>query len=87
MKYLLTNNLAPLDLTDLVDVRPEEDKMGLKRETPFDKLVLPRGHKEIVQSLIAQHFRDKESGGGRNEQVDFVRGKGISSLLAGPSFL
>lgn len=69
--------LAPLDIADLVGVRSEEDGAGHKRETPFDKLVLPPGHKQMVQSLIAQHFRDKESGGSRNEQVDFVRGKGL----------
>lgn len=30
----------------------------------------------MVQSLIAQHFRDKESWTNSNEEVDIVRGKG-----------
>ncbi|KGO50161.1 hypothetical protein PEX2_056390 [Penicillium expansum] len=72
---------SPLDLADLVDFRSEEDSAGHKRETPFDKLVLPPGHKQMVQSLIAQHFRDKESGGSRNEQVDFARGKGKGLIM------
>ncbi|KAK4863480.1 hypothetical protein LT330_002258 [Penicillium expansum] len=78
---LRTRKWAPLDIADLVGVRSEEDGAGHKRETPFDKLVLPPGHKQMVQSLIAQHFRDKESGGSRNEQVDFVRGKGKGLIM------
>ena len=42
----------------------------------FDQLVLPPGHKEMVLSLIAQHFRDKESAMADKEQIDIVRGKG-----------
>jgi hypothetical protein len=67
---------ASIDLADLVDVQVERGDAEHGQETPFDKLVLPPGHKQMIQSLIAQHFRDKESGKGRNEQVDFVRGKG-----------
>lgn len=50
-----------------------------KRQTAFDQLVLPKGHKEMVLSLIAQHFRDKESASKESketQQVDIVRGKG-----------
>lgn len=43
-------------------------------KTAFDHLVLPPGHKDMVLSLIAQHFRDKESK--ENQQVDIVSGKG-----------
>lgn len=32
----------------------------------------------MIQALIAQHFRDKESKTGRTEQVDIVKGKGNS---------
>ena len=57
----------------------EEDRLEEpppKQETAFDQLVLPEGHKKMVLSLIAQHFRDKESGTTDTEQVDIVRGKG-----------
>lgn len=47
-----------------------------KRETAFDQLVLPEKHKDIVVSLVAQHYRDKESAAKDYEQVDIVRGKG-----------
>lgn len=49
-----------------------------KRETAFDQLVLPEKHKDIVVSLVAQHYRDKESAAKDYEQVDIVRGKGKS---------
>ncbi|KAK5659704.1 hypothetical protein OQA88_915 [Cercophora sp. LCS_1] len=51
--------------------------------TAFDQLVLPKGHKEMVLSLIAQHFRDKEPK--EDQQVDIVagKGKGLIVLLHG----
>lgn len=51
-------------------------KQAKLRDTAFDQLVLPEGHKEMVMSLIAQHFRDKDSLSAEKEQVDIVRGKG-----------
>ncbi len=47
-----------------------------KRETAFDQLVLPDGHKEIVVSLIAQYFQDRDSRKTDTEETDIVRGKG-----------
>jgi len=47
-----------------------------KKETAFDQLVLPEGHKTMVQCLISQHFRDKDARVNDNEEVDIVRGKG-----------
>jgi hypothetical protein len=52
------------------------DKMD-KRETPFDQLVLPPGHKNMVLSLVAQHFRDRENITMDNDSADIVRGKGL----------
>jgi len=33
----------------------------------------------MIQALVAQHFRDKESKTGQAAQVDIVKGKGISN--------
>ena len=91
--------LAALDLTCLSSIdligRPEngvtgavesEEEAGVgKRETAFDQLVLPPGHKKMVLSLIAQHYRDKESGTADTEQVDIVRGKGTLCPAVSPS--
>lgn len=49
-------------------------------KTAFDRLVLEEGHKDMIESLISQHFRDKESRGGPHEQVDVVKGKGEKRL-------
>lgn len=49
------------------------------RRTAFDRLVLEDGHKSMIESLISQHFRDKESKGGPQDQVDVVKGKGEKS--------
>ncbi|CAI0653597.1 unnamed protein product [Colletotrichum noveboracense] len=46
------------------------------RRMAFDRLVLEDGHKSMIESLISQHFRDKESKGGPQDQVDVVKGKG-----------
>jgi len=91
--------LATLDLTYLSPItsigRPEnsvagavesEEEAGVrKKETAFDQLVLPPGHKKMVLSLIAQHYRDKESGTADTEQVDIVRGKGTLCPAVPPS--
>lgn len=49
-------------------------------ETTLDQLVLPPGHKNIVKSLISQHFQDKATGRYEAEEKDMVRGKGTISL-------
>lgn len=43
----------------------------------FDQLVLPEGHKDLVKSLIAQHFRDKSSTQYERGQPNIVHGKGM----------
>lgn len=49
-------------------------------ETTLDQLVLPPGHKNIVKSLISQHFQDKATGRYEAEEKDVVRGKGTVSI-------
>lgn len=77
---------AQLDLTYLTEVRESasitpidaqrDSDDGKYKETAFDHLVLETGHKDMIVSLITQHFRDKEAKGAQMEQVDIVRGKG-----------
>lgn len=58
-----------------------------KDQTAFDQLVLPDGHKNMVRSLVAQHFRDKDSarkGSKETRQVDIVRGKGEDTYITCP---
>lgn len=48
-------------------------------QNAFDSLVFPKDgldRKNIIESLVAHHFQDKESLTNREEQSDIVRGKG-----------
>ncbi|KFZ04779.1 hypothetical protein V501_08981 [Pseudogymnoascus sp. VKM F-4519 (FW-2642)] len=80
---------AHLDLTHLehIDNQDGEDDIDAEDEdsdgesgdkSAFGRLVLPRGHKKMVLSLIAQHFRNK---GQQDEQADIVRGKGKGLII------
>lgn len=68
--------ISPID--NVEDVPINGNTPGRRRETAFDQLVLPPGHKEMVKSLIAQHFRDKRRMVGDMKYWDFVRGKGMA---------
>ncbi|KAG4442564.1 hypothetical protein IFR05_001976 [Cadophora sp. M221] len=92
---LRSRQWAQLDLSYLTELHPpkvfpkvdeEEKKTNDKKELPEDKsafgrLVLEDGQKPMIQALIAQHFRDKESKTGQTEQVDIVKGKGKGLIL------
>lgn len=58
----------------------EEKQTKKPSTTAFDRLVLEKGHRPMIESLITQHFRDKKAKGERAEQVDIVKGKGISIM-------
>ncbi|KAH9213339.1 hypothetical protein DL95DRAFT_367299 [Leptodontidium sp. 2 PMI_412] len=88
---LRSRQWAQLDLSYLTELHPpkvlakvdEEDKKTKELpedKTAFGRLVLEDGQKPMIQALIAQHFRDKESKTGQTEQVDIVKGKGIFEL-------
>ena len=77
---------AQLDLTYLTDVRPSgyedaaggDSHEGGELRTAFDRLVLPDGHKDVILSLVTQHFRDKKSAKNEGDYADIVRGKGTT---------
>jgi len=77
-----------LDLSHLTDIHPpaataDRDPQDNKEPaTAFDRLVLEKGHRPMIVSLIAQHFRDKKSTTGQREEFDIVKGKGnrVTSL-------
>ncbi|KAI0116394.1 hypothetical protein GGR51DRAFT_574691 [Nemania sp. FL0031] len=79
---------AQLDLTHLSEIEPFEVKTSgdensnensKEHRLAFDELVLPDGHKDMILSLVTQHFRNKESL--HNEQADIVRGKGKGLIM------
>ncbi len=49
----------------------------MRGENTFDLLVLPPGHRKMVESLVTQHYLDKASAAADGtDEVDIVRGKG-----------
>ena len=83
---MLINFAAKLDLDNLSEIKDSsqrrtetaDDDLDEDSHGAFGQLVLPAGHKEMVLSLISQHFRNKESAENKDEQLDIVRGKGES---------
>ncbi|KAK7600519.1 hypothetical protein V3481_002052 [Fusarium oxysporum f. sp. vasinfectum] len=53
----------------------------MKDQNTFDLLILPPGHREMVESLVTQHFLDKASAYDETDEVDIVRGKGKGLIL------
>ncbi|EXJ72274.1 uncharacterized protein A1O5_04778 [Cladophialophora psammophila CBS 110553] len=77
------SNLTPVNTSAVKDDMNEDDDPDDDEsdKTAFGRLVLPRGHKKMVLSLIAQHFRNKESQQDKDEQADIVRGKGKGLII------
>lgn len=42
----------------------------------FERLELPDNHREVLKSLVVQHFRSKQSAFTKNQQTDLIQGKG-----------
>ncbi|GME52843.1 uncharacterized protein COCSADRAFT_177807 [Neofusicoccum parvum] len=59
----------------------ENNKEREEYTSTFNRLVLEKGHKNMIESLIAQHFRDKKSTSHRTGEFDIVRGKGKGLIL------
>jgi hypothetical protein len=53
----------------------------MRGQNTFDLLVLPPGHREMVESLVTQHFLNKASSYDETDEVDIVRGKGTDCSL------
>ncbi|KAI9729594.1 MAG: hypothetical protein M1834_006790 [Cirrosporium novae-zelandiae] len=75
LTYSAESKIANLDINCIREVAHVKDADG------FDLLVLPKGHKEMVRSLVKQHFREKKHESWEKEQIDLVRGKGKGLIL------
>ncbi|KAI0857717.1 hypothetical protein F4860DRAFT_527686 [Xylaria cubensis] len=75
---LRSRKWAQLDLTFLKYENTDARNSAL---SAFDRLELPDGHREMVKSLVTQHFRDRQSASARDEQTDLIRGKGKGLIL------
>ncbi|KAI1194337.1 hypothetical protein F5X97DRAFT_311338 [Nemania serpens] len=64
-----------LDMTNVFEVA------ALGAGEGFDELVLPRGHGDMVKSMIRQHLRDKNLSSINRDKTDIVRGKGRGLII------
>ncbi|TID02058.1 hypothetical protein CH35J_004622 [Colletotrichum higginsianum] len=75
---LRSRKWAQLDLTLL---RHENSNNRNLTVNAFEKLELPEGHREMVKSLVIQHFRHRQSAFERDEQTDLIQGKVFLRVL------
>ncbi|KAK4464310.1 hypothetical protein QBC42DRAFT_344734 [Cladorrhinum samala] len=91
---LRTRKWAQLDISFMIEVQSSEIPTAASNSnsdasdapekcmvTAFDRLVLEKGHRPIIESLVSQHFRNRESSAGQRGQVDIIRGKGKGLIL------
>ncbi|KAL7941801.1 hypothetical protein V8C42DRAFT_333749 [Trichoderma barbatum] len=72
---------APEISAVLADEQARNGKDNKKPKTAFDRLVIEKEHRSMIVSLVAQHFRDKKSSSGQQQQFDIVKGKGKGLIL------
>ncbi|KAK8063522.1 hypothetical protein PG996_008174 [Apiospora saccharicola] len=82
---------SELDVTHLMSLEREGNSAGIAKDADtdtsnvrghaFDQLVLPDGHKQMVKSLIAQHFKGKREHTEDDEYSDIIRGKGKGLVI------
>ncbi|KAL6691496.1 hypothetical protein J3F84DRAFT_164259 [Trichoderma pleuroticola] len=72
---------APEVSTVLADEQARNHSSNKKPKTAFDRLVIEKEHRSMIVSLVAQHFRDKKSSSGQQQQFDIVKGKGKGLIL------
>ncbi|KAK7953131.1 hypothetical protein PG988_013825 [Apiospora saccharicola] len=75
---LRTRKWAQLDLTYL---RYENQDARDSTLSAFDRLELPSGHREMVKSLVTQHFRGKRASSANVDRTDMIRGKGKGLIM------
>lgn len=81
---LLSLLMGSMKLTSIARLDIECIKEIPREESNFEKLVLPKGHKEIVQALVETHFpKDKEKDSKKEvrNNIDLVRGKGKGLII------
>ncbi|KAF4808403.1 ATPase family AAA domain-containing protein 3B [Colletotrichum siamense] len=75
---LRSRKWAQLDMTFL---RYENSNARHVTIDAFRRLELPTGHREMVQSLVTQHFRNKQTTTLREDHTDLVQGKGKGLIM------
>jgi len=67
-----------------VNVKNLETPQKIDKSRGFEKLVLAKDHKDVLESQVREHFRKKDSqaaGGSSENDMDLVRGKGQGLII------
>ncbi|RGP68713.1 aaa family atpase [Fusarium sporotrichioides] len=75
---LRSRKWAQLDLTFLRYENADARNLSVNA---FQRLELPKGHREMVKSLVIQHFRSKQTSFTKDEQTDLIKGKGKGLIM------
>lgn len=75
--FFLTKKKASFSIEDMREVSNMADVESFKR------LVLPQGHKAMLESLVRSHFRQREGKMHRRKQSNTIRGEGTSGIVEG----
>ena len=81
---MLNRKWFPLNINLINDINPEQVRMTA---SGYEDLVLPDGHKKLLQAIVKNQVRDpKQTNGGQEEgldefQMDVVQGKGQGLII------
>ncbi|KAJ4315790.1 hypothetical protein N0V84_008194 [Fusarium piperis] len=75
---LRSRKWAQLDLTFLRYENADARSVSINA---FERLELPAGHREMVKSLVIQHFRSRQTAFTKDEQTDLIKGKGKGLIM------
>lgn len=70
------------DSCDPVSNEPGVEGLDSSPIPALDRLVLPKGHRELMVSLISHHIRSKLAKGDPTNHFDVIQGKGRSLFIS-----
>ena len=81
---MLNRRWFPLNINFVTDITPDQVRTTA---AGYDDLVLPDGHKKLLQAVVKNQIRDPEQTAGKRDknadefQMDVVRGKGKGLII------
>lgn len=81
LSLMINTKYVPQTLTNCITVQVSLDQLEyVEEQDGWNKLVLPKGHRELVQAMVETHARGSTSSTSAEEkkvEMDLVRGKGM----------
>lgn len=81
---MLNRKWLPLNINSVYDITPDQVRMTA---AGYKDLILPRGHRKLLQAIVKNQVRDPKRTAGRGEengdefQMDVVKGKGKGLII------